>query len=101
MAQMVRLLMREVRDLNPEPINSPTSHRCNLDVWALAQNRGVGHRSLVTPERVLSEYNEDLILIPYSLFRLFGFLGRGLPVAYQRGGASGGTRPGVQALGAQ
>jgi len=28
-----------------------TRHRCNLD-W---------HRSLVTPERVLSEYNEDLI----------------------------------------
>jgi len=26
--------------------------------WALAQSRGVGHRSLVTPERVLSEYNE-------------------------------------------
>jgi len=29
-----------------------TRHRCNL---------GDGHRSLVTPERVLSEYNEDLI----------------------------------------
>jgi len=39
-----------------------TRHRCNLDVWALAQSRGDGHRSpLVTPERVLSEYNEDLI----------------------------------------
>jgi len=36
-------------------------HCCNLDVWALAQSRGDGHRSLVTPERVLSEYNEDLI----------------------------------------
>jgi len=30
-------------------------------VWALEQSRGDGHRSLVTPERVLSEYNEDLI----------------------------------------
>jgi len=30
-------------------------------VWALAQSRGNGHRSLVTPERVLSEYNKDLI----------------------------------------
>jgi len=30
-------------------------------VWALAQSCGDGHRSLVTPERVLSEYNEDLI----------------------------------------
>jgi len=29
-----------------------------LIVWALA-SRGDGHRSLVTPERVLSEYNED------------------------------------------
>jgi len=37
-----------------------TRHRCNLDVWALAQSRGDGHRSLVTPKRVLSEYN-DLI----------------------------------------
>jgi len=32
-----------------------------LIVWALAQSRGDGHRSLATPERVLSEYNEDLI----------------------------------------
>jgi len=30
-------------------------------VWALAQSRGDGHRSLVTPERVLNEYNKDLI----------------------------------------
>jgi len=30
-------------------------------VWFLAQSRGDGHRSLVTPERVLSEYNEDFI----------------------------------------
>jgi len=29
-------------------------------VCALEQNRGDGHRSLVTPERVKSEYNEDL-----------------------------------------
>jgi len=33
----------------------------HLDVWALAQSRGDGHRSLVTPKRVLSENNEDLI----------------------------------------
>jgi len=38
-----------------------TRHRCNLDCVALAQSRGDGHRSLVTPERVLSEYYEDLI----------------------------------------
>jgi len=31
-------------------------------VWTLAQNLGVGHRSLVTHEMVLSEYNEDLII---------------------------------------
>jgi len=37
-----------------------TRHRCNL-AWALSQSRGDGHRPLVTPERVLSEYNEDLI----------------------------------------
>jgi len=34
-----------------------------LIVWALAQSRGDGHRSLVTPKRELSEYNEDLIMI--------------------------------------
>jgi len=38
-----------------------TRHRCNLDVWALAQSREDGYRSLATPERVLSAYNEDLI----------------------------------------
>jgi len=60
------LLVWEVWDANPEPIKSPT--RCQrlttvatLIVWALAQSRVDGHRSLVTPERVLSEYNEDLI----------------------------------------
>jgi len=37
-------------------------------VWTLAQRLGVGHRSLVTLERILSEYNEDLIfLIPHQL----------------------------------
>jgi len=45
-----------------------TRHRCNLKVWALAQSLGDGHRSLVTPEKVLSEYNEDLIfLFPHQL----------------------------------
>jgi len=29
-----------------------TGHRCNLDVWAPAQSRGAGHRSLVPPERI-------------------------------------------------
>jgi len=42
-----------------------TRHRCNFDVWALAQSRGDGHRSLVTPKRVLSEYNEDLIFLTF------------------------------------
>jgi len=32
-----------------------------LIVWALAQCRGDEHRSLGTPERILSEYYEDLI----------------------------------------
>jgi len=40
-----------------------TRHRCNLNVWALAQSLGDGHRSLVTPERILSEYNKDLIFL--------------------------------------
>jgi len=39
-----------------------TRHRSTLIVWALAQSHGDGHCSLVTPERVLSEYNEDLIV---------------------------------------
>jgi len=38
-----------------------TRHRCNFEVWALVQYRRDGHRSLVTLERLLSEYNEDLI----------------------------------------
>jgi len=39
----------------------------NLKVWALAQSRGHGHRSLVTPERVLlSAYNQNLILLILS-----------------------------------
>jgi len=32
-------------------------------VWTLAQSRGDGHLSLVTPERVVNEYNEDLIFL--------------------------------------
>jgi len=32
-----------------------------LIVWALAQRREDGHRSLVPSERVLSEYNKDLV----------------------------------------
>jgi len=50
--------VREVWGSNLEPIKSPT--RCQrlatvatLIVWALAES------SLVTPERVLREYNED------------------------------------------
>jgi len=37
-----------------------TRHRCNIDVWALVQCCRDGHRSLVTPEKVLNEYNKDL-----------------------------------------
>jgi len=31
-------------------------------LWALVQSCGDGHRSLVTPKRVLSDYNEDVFL---------------------------------------
>jgi len=62
------LLVREVWGLSPESIKYTT--RCqglatvaSLIVWALAQSRRDGHRSLVTPDRVLSEYNEDLIFL--------------------------------------
>jgi len=70
MAQVIRgsLLVREVWGSNPEPIKSPK--RCQrLATFAtlmcepLAQSRGDGHRSLVTPERILSEYNKDLIFL--------------------------------------
>jgi len=45
---------------------STTRHRCNLDVWALAQSRGVGHRSLVTPEiRVLASIMKILFFFMY------------------------------------
>jgi len=38
----------------------PTApNRCNIDVWALAQSRGDGHRSLVTPERVWAPLTRD------------------------------------------
>jgi len=41
-------------------------HRCKI--WALAQSLGDLHRSLVTLERVLSDYNEDLIFVfPHQL----------------------------------
>jgi len=50
-----------------------TRHCCNLDVWVLAQCHGDGHRSLVTPERVLSEYNEDLIFFLLLLTLLKNF----------------------------
>jgi len=36
-------------------------HRYNLEVCALVQSCGDWHRSLVTPDRVLSECNDDLI----------------------------------------
>jgi len=66
--------VQQVWGSDPEPIKSPTRyqrttrHRCNLDVWALAQSCGDGHRSLVTLERVLSEYSEDLIYYYYFIF---------------------------------
>jgi len=72
MAQVVRgsLLVREMgfksRADQISHTLPTTHHRCKLttfEVWALAQSRGDGHRSLVTSERVLSECNEDLILI--------------------------------------
>jgi len=61
--------VREVWSSNPEQINfnhtlPTTHHRCNFEVWPLAQKLRrwvVGHRSLVTPKRVLSDYNENLI----------------------------------------
>jgi len=40
-----------------------TRHLCNLEVWTLAQSCGNWHHSLLTPERVLSECNEDLIFL--------------------------------------
>jgi len=40
-----------------------TLHRCNLEVWAPGTSQRVGHRSLVTHEGELSEYNEDLIFL--------------------------------------
>jgi len=36
---------------------------------AQVQSRGDGHRSLVTPERVLSEYNKDMIFFWYYYVR--------------------------------
>jgi len=50
-----------------------TCHHCNLDVWALVQR--VGHLSLVTPERVLSKYNKDLIIFcDYVWYKLVEFV---------------------------
>jgi len=75
MEQVVKrlLLMREEWSSNSDLIfhtlpTPTTRHRCNLDVWALAQSRGDRYRSLVTLKKLLSEdlilyYSEDLILI--------------------------------------
>jgi len=41
-------------------------------VWSLAQTRGDVHRSLMTPERVLSEYNEDFIFFVNCLKQIHG-----------------------------
>jgi len=38
----------------------------------LALSRGDGHRSLVTPERILSEYNEDLSFLDLFFFKKVG-----------------------------
>jgi len=59
----------------PELIKSPTCCQwliivATLIVWVLVQNRGDGHRSLVTPERVLSKYNEDLIFFNCNFMQL-------------------------------
>jgi len=73
MAQVVRssLLVQKVWNSNPEPIKFPK--RCQrlviavtLKVCAPAQSRRDEHSSLVTPERTLSEYNEDLIFLKYA-----------------------------------
>jgi len=40
-----------------------------LIVWVLAQSREDGHHSLVTREKVSSEYNEDLIF--FLIYRVF------------------------------
>jgi len=37
-----------------------------LQPWLCGQSRGDGHRSLVTHERVLSEYNKDLIFVLFE-----------------------------------
>jgi len=66
------LLVQEVWDLNPEPIKSPT--RCHqfatiatlYCVGLGAKTRRDGHRSLVTPEKVLFDFfliREYLVLI--------------------------------------
>jgi len=69
MALVVRrsLLVRTVWGSNPEQNlphvanNSPLLQPWWVGPGALAQCRRDGNRSIVTPERVLSEYNEDLI----------------------------------------
>jgi len=43
--------------------SSHSFFRHATEVWALERSRGDGHRSLVTHERILSEYNEDLIFV--------------------------------------
>jgi len=56
---------------NPEPITFPTlATVATLIVWALAQSRRDGNHSLVTPERVLSEYNENLIFLILNYYQL-------------------------------
>jgi len=54
----------------------PMTRRCSLKVWALAQSLKDGHRSLVTLEKVLSDFNKDLFFFISSstasiLFKVF------------------------------
>jgi len=46
-----------------------TRHCCNLEMWTLGTKSRRWAPLLVTPTRVLSEYNEDLISFCYFLLR--------------------------------
>jgi len=72
MAQVVRRLLLKSQADQISHMLPATRHRYNLDVWALVQSRGDGHRTLVTPERALSDYNEDFIFFRGANERLEG-----------------------------
>jgi len=61
MAKLKKMYGVQIRSISNLPHVTNDSPHCNLEVWANVQCHGDGHHSLVRPESVFSEYNEDFV----------------------------------------